>query len=244
MSKGTRIPGWLQLYIRTEALKNRGTPRDFLATQIKKALQSEELPASYTCDEGTIPQHETIVKMISQARNDLDPEDKPWSVLALPAFEIPPEALPVVIKAWAERLEAVKQSREVKPHNIEHLGGTITAAEQAKVIREHITPLTIREAKWYGRLYHIYKDRNDRKGEIEFFNMVANLAAKEKALKQMGAYVWQGARDKLEDISWLWEMDVRLYSYLTGYSNLKLACELARSLLAEKPAKNGEGGTK
>jgi hypothetical protein len=224
MTRGPRIKGWVKWYIRTESLKARGESRDSVAERIERYLAGKE----------PVPGRETLLRMISQARNDLDPEDKPWSVSALPAFEIPPEALPVVIKAWAERLEAVKQSREVKPHNAEH----------ARVIRKYITPLTIREAKWYGRLYHIYKDRNDRKGEIELSSIVANLAAMEKALKQMGAYLWQGAEDKLEDMSWLWQMDALLHYHLTGKTNLNLATEMARSLLAEKPAKNEEGGTK
>lgn len=50
------------------------------------------------------PSLETLEKMISSARNNNDPEDKPWSVPALADYNIPPEALPIVMKAWAKAL--------------------------------------------------------------------------------------------------------------------------------------------
>lgn len=39
-----------------------------------------------------------------RARLGIDPEDKPWCVEALADHDIPPEALPVVMNAWAKAL--------------------------------------------------------------------------------------------------------------------------------------------
>lgn len=225
MTRGPKIKEWVKVHINKEALKDRGEPRDSVAERIEAYLEGRE----------PVPSRETLLKMISWARNHSDPADRPWSVLALPAFDIPPEALPVIIKAWAMRVEAVKQSREIKPHNAEH----------AEAIKAYIRPLTIREARWYGRLYHAYKDRlTDRKGEIELSSMVANLAAMEKALELAGAYLWQGEKDKLEDMSWLWQMDSELYYYLTGKTNMGMATEVAGALATEEKAKTRKGGTK
>lgn len=225
MTRGPKIKDWVKVHISKEALKARGEPRDSVAERIEEYLEGKE----------PVPSRDTLLKMISWARNHRDPEDRPWSVLALPAFDIPPEALPVIIKAWAMRVEAVKQSREIKPHNAEH----------AEAIKAYITPLTIREARWYGRLFHVYKDRLiDRKGEIELSSMVANLAAMEKALELTGAYLWQGPEDKLEDMSWLWRMDSWLHDYLTGKANMGMAIEVARGLATEEKAKTRKGGSK
>jgi len=50
------------------------------------------------------PSLDTLEKMISSARNSNDPEDSPWSVSALANFDLPPEVLPIVMKAWAKAL--------------------------------------------------------------------------------------------------------------------------------------------
>jgi len=55
-------------------------------------------------------------------------EDEPWTVQTLTKYEIPPEALPVVLKIWA--YESLNKD----------------------------TFLTIRQAKWIGRLYRITND--------------------------------------------------------------------------------------
>jgi len=92
MSKGPKIKEWVKWYIHTEALKNHAEPRDSVAERIETYLEDKE----------PIPSRETLLKMISSARNSNDPEDNPWSVSALAGYDIPPEALPVVMNAWAK----------------------------------------------------------------------------------------------------------------------------------------------
>lgn len=57
-----------------------------------------------------------------------DPEDRTWSVVSYADYDIPPEALPIVLQVWAYALE---QKRK---------------------------PLTIRQAKWVARLSCVVKD--------------------------------------------------------------------------------------
>jgi hypothetical protein len=56
------------------------------------------------------------IREIENARLGIDPEDRPWSVSVLADYDIPPEALPVVMNAWAKALveDAPLTIRQVK----------------------------------------------------------------------------------------------------------------------------------
>ena len=95
MSKGPKIKDSVKWRIYQEAIKNRAEPRDAVAERIEQFLEDKEF----------VPSRDTLVKMISSARNRDDPEDRPWTVSALADYEIPPEALPVVMDAWTNELE-------------------------------------------------------------------------------------------------------------------------------------------
>jgi hypothetical protein len=58
----------------------------------------------------------------------LNLQDKPWNVITLMEYDLPPEALPTVLEVWLFRL------------------------------RENFSPLTIREAKWVARLHKTVSD--------------------------------------------------------------------------------------
>ena len=90
MSKGPKIKDWVKWYIRTEALKNRDEPRDSVAERIEKYLDGKE----------GVPSRDTINKKISSARSN-DPGDSPWGVSDIAKCHIPPEAVPTVLKVWA-----------------------------------------------------------------------------------------------------------------------------------------------
>ena len=79
MSKGPRIKDSVKYHIRTEALNNRAEPKGSVAVRIEQYFSYKE----------PVPSRGTINKMISGARNSDDPEDNPWSVLALAKYEIP-----------------------------------------------------------------------------------------------------------------------------------------------------------
>ena len=93
MPRGPKIKRHILEYIFTEALRSKDLDRLILAHRIQGNLESiGEI----------VPAEETIVKKISEARNSAENEDSPWHVSSMSKYEIPPEALPVIMKAWAE----------------------------------------------------------------------------------------------------------------------------------------------
>jgi hypothetical protein len=100
-----------------KALKDKHTPREALAVELKKLI--EEMYE-------TPPSHETMIKLISKARNKPEsPLDKPWSTATLDKYPIPAEALPTILKLWVWIAENVGDK------------------------------FTIREALWASRLYTV-----------------------------------------------------------------------------------------
>jgi len=95
MSRGPRIKDWIKFYVHGEALNNRAEPRDSVAQRIEDYLRDKE----------SVPSRDTLIKMISSARNSGDPEDRPWTVSTLVDYDIPPETLPTVMAVWAKALE-------------------------------------------------------------------------------------------------------------------------------------------
>jgi len=65
-----------------------------------------------------------------EIRLSLGREDRPWSLVALADYDIPPEALPVVMNAWSKALE------------------------------QDNSPLTIRQVKWIARLYYFLRSKS------------------------------------------------------------------------------------
>jgi hypothetical protein len=114
------IKPYIKQLIYAKALQNKDTPRLALAVELKNLIEEMgEIP----------PTEETMMKLISQARNHPISElDEPWSVGCLAKYDVPPEALPVVMKIYEGRL------REEEQH------------------------FTIREALWIGRLYKVIDD--------------------------------------------------------------------------------------
>jgi len=79
------------------------------------------------------PTEDTLAKMISEARNKQPSEvEKPWSIGACSYYNIPTDMIPVLIKI--QKLKAEYGNEE----------------EMSKV-------LTLREARWIARLYHVAK---------------------------------------------------------------------------------------
>lgn len=154
-----------------EKPRKEWTPRKALAFELQREIEGMDEPA---------PELSTLEKRISDYSNKIkpEPEDNPWSVsaLALADYDIPAEAVPVVMKAWARALEEEK-------------------------------PLTIRQARWIGRLYYLLKD----KGTNFLIERALKYASREKAIKLTGDYP-----EKPQNMSWLWYGDALLYFASTG----------------------------
>jgi len=71
-----------------------------------------------------------VQKELNRLRKSPNPQDKPWNMLTLSEYELPPEALPAVLQAWFHT--RLNSSR----------------------------PFTIREAKWVAWLHCTIKDIN------------------------------------------------------------------------------------
>jgi hypothetical protein len=95
-----------------------------------------KLPASW-------PSLSTVQKILATIRKSMKetpmyPEDKPWSMGTLNEYPIPPDVLPSVLKVWKSNDDMV------------HKFGMDKLAFDPT--------LTIRQAKWAGRLAHIIDD--------------------------------------------------------------------------------------
>jgi hypothetical protein len=112
------------------------------------------------------PTEETLIRMISEARNQQQSElDQPWSIGACGSYNIPPDIIPVLI-----RLQKLKASGDK-----ECLLGEIT----------------IREAQWVTRLYPvaeplINKAFGEREGRLRLLSLIVSCyVQRERVSKQM-----------------------------------------------------------
>ncbi len=104
--RGPKISPEVKELIMNEALKST-KKRTELAVELGETIEAKGWHS---------PTVETMEKLISKIRNDRDSQDRPWSVAALADYEIPPEALPVVMNAWSKALgqETPLTIRQVK----------------------------------------------------------------------------------------------------------------------------------
>ncbi len=86
----------------------------------------------------------TVQKVLATVRKNmketpLDPQDKPWSMGTLNEYPIPPDAIPSVLKVW--------KFREEQTYKFNFEGVEVPEYDRKS--------LTIRQAKWVGRLSHV-----------------------------------------------------------------------------------------
>jgi len=102
-------------------------------TELAKKLQAELEAMQFD-----VPEIEVLERMISKFRKgNGHPKDKPFYLGALVDYPIPPEALPMVLRVWAKRLEEAKPNKD---------GFSFQMS------------FTIRDALWVSRLSHLDKD--------------------------------------------------------------------------------------
>jgi len=127
-----RIPDGSRVWITTRALAWPRLKRIELAEELQKELKRKGYD---------VPEIEVLTRMISTARRAPElPEDKPFSLGVLIKHPIPPEALPVVMRVWAKRLEEAKPDKDGFSYQM---------------------PFTIRHALWVARLSKLSKDPED-----------------------------------------------------------------------------------
>ena len=94
--RGPKISLNVKREIRKRALEYPRGPRTALAIELQDLIERWGEP---------VPSQETLEKMISEIRNSDDEQDKVWSLVSLPLYPIPPEAIPYVLKVWARAIE-------------------------------------------------------------------------------------------------------------------------------------------
>jgi len=123
--RGPNISNTVRQLIISQAIHDSKTmPRRALAVRLQELIERMGEPP---------PTEDTLVKMISEARNKQPSElEKPWCIGACTYYNIPTDVIPVLIKI--QKLKAEYGNEE----------------EMSKV-------LTLREARWISRLYHVAK---------------------------------------------------------------------------------------
>jgi len=123
--RGPNISNTVRQLIISQAIHDSKTmPRRALAVRLQELIERMGEPP---------PTEDTLVKMISEARNKQPSElEKPWCIGACTYYNIPTDVIPVLIKI--QKLKAEYGNEE----------------EMSKV-------LTLREARWIARLYHVAK---------------------------------------------------------------------------------------
>jgi len=121
--RGSQISKEVRRLIISQAVHDaRSMPRWPLAARLKDLIEKMGYKS---------PSDETLVKMISEARNKQPREvEKPWSIGACSYYNIPHDMIPVLIKI--QKLKAEYGDNE-----------------------DVSTVLIVREAQWIARLYHV-----------------------------------------------------------------------------------------
>jgi hypothetical protein len=94
--RGPKITLEAKRMIRKAALKTPYKRRTVLAEELQSQFEKNNL---------SFPTVETLERLISQTRNQRDELDKLWSLVALPDYPMPSEAIPVTLKVWARAIE-------------------------------------------------------------------------------------------------------------------------------------------
>ena len=152
---------------------------DWTSRQIHAAVHRVFDRTRYPRESKDWPSLSAVQKTLTQAKRKAEElsssvADSPWSLAALSFSEVPAEALPEVVRAWAHRLVAGN-------------------------------PLTIREARWMGRLHRLWSDTRLLLAASEY------CAGHERAIELVNAYPTRG-----EDARWLWVIDYLSYLQQLG----------------------------
>jgi len=140
MPQGPKIPDSVKRRVVEVFLSMRKDNTRVTAQDVQQAVEAELRLQDPDSRPGW-PGVSTVDKILRQVRREMealppDPEDRPWSLLALSFCDIPADAVPTIVRAWGINLS---------------LGRV----------------LTIREARWIGRLFGLYgKDIATEKGSL------------------------------------------------------------------------------
>jgi hypothetical protein len=123
-NRGFKIPEDIRKLINSFAIKVPNKPRAELAAELQELIENKGLKP---------PQEETLMRMISAARNkQLSPKDSIWHLGTLREHPISKEAIPAILEVQ----RFIEESR----------------------FPQYLPPLTVRQAYWISCLYKVVKD--------------------------------------------------------------------------------------
>ncbi len=162
MAKGPIVTAEVEALIASVYQKHPKWKAKEVHNEVSSLLRKEnpKLPSKW-------PSLSTVQKVLATFRKNIKetpihPEDRLWSMGTLDEYPIPPDAIPSVVKVWKLREE--------------RLLGPLKAGYSG--LRKF--SLTIRQAKWAGRLAHIVED-------IELLSQFADkYAAIEQVYQSLG----------------------------------------------------------
>jgi len=169
MASGKNLDGTVKELIAAISLEH---PK-WLGKQVHAELHRRLTAMEYPREDPDWPRLSAVHKEMARqedqrAKMGTNPDDRPWSLAALSFTGIPPEALPAITRAW----------------------GRVLASDASPA-------LTIRQARWMGRLYPLF-ERDD----LALLRAATYLALQEQVVEVAGSYP-----EKDEDAWWSWLID-------------------------------------
>ena len=160
------------------------------------------------------------------SRLSLYQEDKPWTVAALADHGIVPEALLIVMKAWARELErgTYLTIREAKWMSL--LYAVFPKIEELQKVT-HVGDLVIEQGDVHLSANDVVNETLDL-----IIGAARRYANQERAIKLAGTYPANS-----DDALWLWNRDAGLYGDITG--DFKLSVKILGQL-KDKLKKGGK----
>lgn len=213
LGRGPSIPQDVELLIATVYLEDTNRAAKEVMAEVHKRLGKGQRRPGW-------PGISAVQKKITEIRKNQastgpDRQDRPWSLLALADYDIPPEALPSILKAWAHGEEPILARVWPAP------GSSVVSFSASELLPDPgKDTITIREARWIGRLYHVFMgDKALSDGEGLLVQYAKLCALQERAMKLTGPYP-----DKPEDmrgLRGLWLIDNVVYAWRWRKEHLK-----------------------
>lgn len=107
MAKGTHLTPEVKSLIAQTHLEHPDYGPTLVREKLLKRMKETGLDRNFGSDWPSVSAVGKVLTDIRKEESELgpDPEDRPWSVSALADYGIPPEVLPIAMKAWAKALE-------------------------------------------------------------------------------------------------------------------------------------------
>lgn len=181
-----------------------------------KLIPENSLPKNW-------PGVDAIQKLIKDARDKKirigpDPKERPWSLISLTKYPVPPEAIPFILKVWARSMEkndplTISQALWISRIYTLFKSKALGVLEDISKPVEAELPITLRECQYQLKLNHILVSMPTDLKDIDLLRAIVNtLAINEKILRN--DYPNDDYPSTRNDILYYWLCDAELYGIL------------------------------